>query len=68
MAREKGVQVIARPADWRRYGRAAGPIRNKEMLAHRPQLAVAFPGGTGTADMVGKAKAAGLDVVVIENA
>ena len=27
-----GFDVQARPAGWTRYGRVAGPIRNKEML------------------------------------
>lgn len=41
------------PADWKRYGRAAGPLRNGDMLCRgRPDLVVAFPGGAGTAGMV----------------
>lgn len=52
------------PADWEAHGRAAGPIRNARMLAEgRPDLVLAFPGGRGTADMVRKAKAAGVPVV-----
>jgi hypothetical protein len=31
-AREQNMQVLAFPADWTAYGRAAGPIRNKQML------------------------------------
>lgn len=31
-AREQSMQVLAFPADWAAYGRAAGPIRNKQML------------------------------------
>lgn len=51
------------PADWRKHGRAAGPIRNQQMLdEYRPRLVVAFPGGRGTADMVRRAKAAGVPV------
>ena len=44
------------PADWKRHGRAAGPIRNQEMLDAGPDLVIAFPGGRGTADMVRRAK------------
>lgn len=41
------------PANWKKHGRSAGPIRNREMLtAAQPDLIVAFPGGRGTADMV----------------
>lgn len=45
------------PADWKKYGMGAGPIRNKQMLDEgKPDLVVAFPGGVGTADMVRRAK------------
>lgn len=40
-------------ADWDDYGGYAGPIRNRYMLEHyRPQLAIGFPGGPGTANMI----------------
>lgn len=65
-ASERGVKVEAQPADWKRYGRAAGPIRNQQMLQEKPGLVVAFPGGKGTADMVKRAKAAGLEVVLVD--
>ena len=43
-------------ADWNRYGPGAGPIRNRKMLAEgQPDLVVAFPGNTGTADMMKQA-------------
>lgn len=55
------------PADWKTHGRAAGPIRNQQMLDDgKPDLVVAFPGGTGTADMVRRAKAAGLKVIEVK--
>lgn len=48
-------------ADWNRYGRAAGPIRNRQMLRERrPDLVLAFPGNTGTADMIKAADEAGV--------
>lgn len=37
------------------------------MLDEQPELVVAFPGGKGTADMVRKAKQAGLEVVMVSN-
>jgi YspA, cpYpsA-related SLOG family len=50
-------------ADWKRYGNAAGPIRNQRMLEWGPDLVVAFAGGTGTAGMVALARAAGVPVI-----
>ena len=56
------------PADWKAYGRAAGPLRNEQMLTHgRPDVVVAFPGGTGTKDMMRRTLAAGVDLVTIMN-
>lgn len=53
-------------ADWDKFGKRAGPIRNTKMLKETmPNLVVAFPGGTGTADMVGKALAAKVPVLRI---
>lgn len=50
-------------ADWDKYGKAAGPIRNARMLAEgKPDLVVAFPGGRGTEDMKRRARAAGVPV------
>lgn len=63
-ARENGIEEIACPADWNRYGKAAGKRRNAEMLSkHRPDVVVAFPGGYGTADMVKRAEEACLTVI-----
>ena len=60
----EGIPVERMPADWKTHGRAAGPIRNSEMLKREsaPVAAVAFPGGSGTADMVKKCKKAGVPV------
>jgi hypothetical protein len=53
-------------ADWAGLGRKAGPIRNEQMLSEgQPHLVVAFPGGRGTAHMVGIARAAGVEVIEI---
>ena len=53
------------PADWKRLGRAAGPIRNAHMITRKPDVVIAFPGGRGTADMIARATAAGIPVVRI---
>jgi len=62
-----GLRVDPYPADWRRYKRAAGPIRNTQMLQEgRPTEVHAFHDNlahsTGTRDMVTKALAAELPV------
>lgn len=57
------VSFLEFPADWKKLGYAAGPIRNQQMIDEgRPDLVLAFPGGTGTADMVRRARAAGIEV------
>ena len=54
------------PADWKKHGKAAGPIRNAQMLAEgRPDVVVAFKGGRGTRDCVRQARAGGLPVVTV---
>lgn len=60
------TEVLRVPADWSLHGRAAGPIRNQKMLdTGKPDLVLAFPGGRGTADMVRKARAAGVTVIEV---
>lgn len=62
-ATSKQVPVEVYPADWKRYGKAAGYRRNTQMLTEgKPRVVIAFPGGRGTADMV--KQAAGADVTV----
>lgn len=65
---DHGVTQVPYPADWDTHGKAAGPIRNQTMLdVGKPDLVVAFPGGRGTDDMVAKARAAGVQVMEVEN-
>lgn len=67
-AKLRNVQDIEIKAEWTRFGPAAGPIRNQRMLDEgKPTLVMAFPGGNGTADMVRKAHAAGVAVVVVDD-
>jgi hypothetical protein len=54
------------PAAWSKLGHAAGPRRNQQMIDNgNPELVVAFPGGTGTADMIRRALAAQLRIIQI---
>lgn len=49
------------PADWKKHGKAAGSIRNQQMLDEgKPDLVIAFPGGNGARDMVTRSKKAGV--------
>lgn len=64
IAKDAYVRVEEYPADWDQHGKAAVPIRNQRMLDEgKPDLVLAAPGGRGTADMVRRAKAAGVRVV-----
>lgn len=55
------------PADWDKHGKAAGPIRNRQMLTEgKPDLVIAFPGGKGTANMVKIAREANIEVKEIQ--
>ena len=61
-----GTNLDVYPADWNTYGKAAGAIRNKQMLEEgKPDLVIAFPGGKGTANMVKLALEAGIEVMQV---
>jgi hypothetical protein len=61
-----GAQLEAYPADWLRYQKAAGPIRNRQMLDEgKPDVVLAFPGGKGTKNMVDQARGRKLVVIMI---
>jgi hypothetical protein len=51
----RAVIVEPHPADWDLYGKAAGGIRNQEMLEGKIDGVIAFKGNSGTADMVKRA-------------
>lgn len=58
-----GVDVEVFWADWKTYGKRAGPLRNQRMLLEgKPDGVIAFPGGRGTEDMVRRAEKAGITV------
>ena len=66
---ENRVNVRAYPADWVKYGKAAGSFRNQKMLCEEnPDLVIAFPAraSRGTRHMIDIAKYAGKIVEVIE--
>lgn len=53
---EHGIPEKPFPADWVQFRKAAGPIRNQEMVDFGPDIVVAFPGDTGTADATRRAR------------
>lgn len=61
----RGVECVVHCAEWERYGRRAGPIRNAEMLRHEPKMVIAFRGGTGTKNMVELSKSRGIEVIEV---
>lgn len=70
-AKKHNYKITFFPADWNTYGKAAGPIRNRQMAEYTAQANVgvlfAFWDGKsrGTKNMIDTAKKLGLDVHVI---
>lgn len=68
-----GVDVAKFPAKWDEHGKAAGPIRNEQMLREgKPDVVFAFHDflaeSRGTRDMVARARKADVPVYVIARA
>jgi hypothetical protein len=62
-AKAREIPYCGWPAQWSVLGRAAGPIRNQEMLNKtRPTRGVEFPGRTGTQDMRARLQKAGVPI------
>ncbi len=69
IAEELGYPVMVFPAQWHKYGRSAGPIRNNQMLTEgKPELVLAFhsdiTASKGTANMVKISNKAGIPVYI----
>ena len=63
-----GLDVLSFPALWDKHGRAAGPIRNAQMLSEgKPDAVVAFlaPNSRGTKHMIEIAQKAGVPVEIV---
>ncbi len=62
--------MITIHADWKKHGKAAGPIRNRKMLGYWPELVIGFclNGSRGTTDCIDEAKARGIPFRLIEAA
>jgi len=66
-ALNRGIALKGFPADWKGNGRAAGPIRNREMAEYADAVAL-FAGGAGTASMRREAIRAEITVYDFTNA
>lgn len=66
-ARRRGIPYWSFPADWKSHGRAAGPIRNREMAQFADALiAFRLDGGTkGTDNMIHEAKLVNLPIHIV---
>ncbi len=70
IAQDLNLPVREFPADWERYGKAAGMIRNQKMLDdlleadQRLVLAFPLPQSRGTRDMIRRAEKAGVETRV----
>ena len=70
-AEEHEVDCKVFPAEWKKYGRAAGPIRNSQMIDYAAEslmpVVVAFVSlkSKGTMDTVNKARKKGFKVFII---
>ena len=62
---ENEISTKSFPADWKQHGKAAGPIRNREMAEYADALIAVWDGQSkGTANMIQEAKEKGLKVFV----
>lgn len=65
-AESMGWPTIQFPANWDKYGKSAGPIRNQEMIDQKPDVCLAFPldESRGTLHCMKAAERAGIPVHV----
>ncbi len=72
IATELGIPVLEFPANWKAYGKSAGPKRNTQMITEgRPDMVLAFTSDLGqshgTRNMVKQAMEAGIPTKVINS-
>ena len=64
-AEEKGLKTEIFPADWKRYGRAAGPVRNKTMVDNCDRVIAFWDNKSrGTASLIKYAEKMGKEIVI----
>lgn len=61
-AESNNIPLTKKPANWEKFGKAAGGIRNSEMINYGAEALIALWDGfsSGTADMIDKSRWAGL--------
>lgn len=62
-SKEFNVKTEEHSANWERYGKAAGPIRNKEMLESNIDILLVFQGGKGTINCKKEAEKLGIKIM-----
>src|SRR4051794_32502063 len=71
VAEFRGIEAEPYPADWKTHGKAAGPIRNQEMVNAGADFVLAvhrdLAGSKGTRDCVRRALTAGIPVWLIDS-
>lgn len=64
-AQNNGIPVKRFPADWNRFKKSAGPIRNQQMAEYSEALiAIPSPTSRGTVDMINRARKLNLKVFI----
>lgn len=64
-AEKNGIPIKYFPANWAEHGRAAGPLRNRDMVAYAEALIAIWDGvSRGTEDCIAEARRRGLKVFV----
>ena len=64
-ARERRYKLKVFPAEWKKWGAAAGPIRNAQMADYADALIAFWDGrSSGTRDMIRRAEEKGLRVEI----
>ena len=64
-AKERGFKITRFPANWNKYGKAAGPKRNQQMANYADALIAFWDGKSrGTENMIDLAEQLGLKLII----
>lgn len=65
-AEANDIPVKSFPANWKKYGKAAGPLRNKEMAEYADAAVVIHNGSKGSLNMISEMKKLGKPVYEVK--